>query len=299
MLHLTVGVFGDTRFASHLGKLGTTNDIAIYHHSSSEAVLTIVHPASEKVQPLLQSINMIDVPILVVDQLTKEVGEAIIAIDQMKFSHGFIIGNEDLIRPIIKNTSLEKFTFTHEQAIRQQLLNLNIQRDTNNLVIPIDNYFDVKSIGTVVLGIVKSGIARQYEMVAVEPLGRAVTIKSMQSQDKDVKEAEPGTRLGLSLKGISVDELKRGYVICKKMKNSTDVNIDFTKSNFFKSELKVSMAVFLNVGLQVVPAHIQSIDNHLVLKCLQPVVYDEGQKCIVASQSDVLPRIIGSGTLIM
>ena len=77
-MHITIGVFGDQELAKKLGKKGTTNDIAIYNHGSSEGVFTYVCPNSDKIQPLLQALNMIDLPVIVVNNLTKEIGEAII-----------------------------------------------------------------------------------------------------------------------------------------------------------------------------------------------------------------------------
>ncbi|MFH1106223.1 MAG: elongation factor Tu, partial [Candidatus Aenigmatarchaeota archaeon] len=74
-MHLTIGVFGDQTLAQRLGKKGTTNDIAIYNHGDSEGVFTYVCPNSEKIQPLLQALNMADIPILVANDLTKEIGE--------------------------------------------------------------------------------------------------------------------------------------------------------------------------------------------------------------------------------
>ena len=146
-MHLTVGVFGDQELAKRLGKKGTTNDIAIFNHASSEAVLTYVCPNSEKVQPLLQTLNMIDAPILVANSLTKEIGEMIVAIDEMKFEKGFILtGIADQLGQVIKNTSLKNFEIVEESSLRQEILNLNIERNKDFLLVPIDNYFSVTGV---------------------------------------------------------------------------------------------------------------------------------------------------------
>jgi selenocysteine-specific translation elongation factor len=115
-MHINIGIFGDQEVAKKLGKKDTANDLAVYSHSSSEGVYTFVCPNSEKVQPLLQALSMIDLPVLVVRQLTKEVGEMIIAIDEMKFERGFIITSED-ISPMIKGTSLERFQTVTDDAL--------------------------------------------------------------------------------------------------------------------------------------------------------------------------------------
>jgi selenocysteine-specific translation elongation factor len=299
-MHITIGVFGDQELAKKLGKKGTTNDIAIYNHGSSEGVFTYVCPNSDKIQPLLQSLNMIDLPVIVVNSLTKEIGETIIAIDEMKFKKGFIITKiKDEIQPLIKNTSLEKFEVIEEDNLWPTILELKIERKKDFLMIPIDNYFNVKGIGTVILGIIKSGKINLHDKVLVEPLEKEAVVKGIQSQDRDIEEADAGTRIGLNLKGIDVDELERGYVICKeKMEKSTELKVKFNKNKFFKQEIKPGMQVSLSVGLQVVTSTIESIGEEIRLKSNQKIAYLKDQSCIIASQNDILPRIIGSGSII-
>ncbi|MCX6818659.1 MAG: EF-Tu/IF-2/RF-3 family GTPase [Candidatus Aenigmarchaeota archaeon] len=296
-MNLTVGIFGDIELAKKLGKKGTENDLAIFNHASSEGVLTFVSPNSEKIQPLLQAIAMADVPVIVAKELTKEIGEIIIAIDAFDFKQGFIIGDKNLLQPIIKDTSIEKFEFVTEEQLRQELLKVNIHRNSD-LLIPIDNYFKVKGVGTVILGIAKSGTLKKYDKVIVEPLGREVTVKGIQSQDKDFEETQPGMRVGLNLKDVEAEELKRGYVICREMKKTDKIKIRFRKNIFFKNELKQGMLVFVAVGLQVITSTIESVGDDIALSLVQPVACKEHQKCIIASQNETLPRIIGSGTII-
>jgi selenocysteine-specific translation elongation factor len=242
---------------------------------------------------------MIDIPVLVVKSLTKEIGEMIIGINEMNFEKGFIITSiKDSIQPLIKNTTLEKFEIIDENSLWPRLLELKINRQEDFLIIPIDNYFNVKGIGTVILGIIKSGKIKMYEKVLVEPIGKEVMIKGIQSQDKNIEEACAGMRVGLNLKGVEIEELKRGFLICKEIEKASELKIKFNKSKFFKQELKKEMLVFLSVGLQVVTCNVESVGDELKLKSNQIIAYKKGQQCIVASQNDILPRIIGSGTIL-
>ncbi len=296
-MHINIGIFGDQEVAKRLGKKDTANDLAVYSHSSSEGVYTFVCPNSEKVQPLLQALNMIDLPVLVVRQLTKEVGEMIIAIDEMKFDRGFIITSED-IGPMIKGTSLERFQSATDDTLWSEILKLSVERKDGPAEVPIDNHFNVKGVGTVILGIVTSGKVRLHDDLVVEPLGKKVNIKGIQSHDKDIQEAETGTRVGLNLKGIESEDLRRGYVICTGMEKSSDIILKFGKSRFFRQEISVGTQLFLSAGLQVVTCIVESAGDTLKLKANQQVAYKKGQRCVVASQNEVMPRIIGSGTIL-
>jgi len=298
-MHLTAGVFGDQELAKRLGKKGTTNDISIFNHSSSEGVFTYVCTNSEKIQPLLQVLNMIDVPILVANSLTKEIGEMIVGLDEMNFEKGFIITDiREQLEAIIKNTSLAKYEIVDEDKLWQALLNLKIERQDDFLMIPIDNYFKVTGIGTIILGIIKSGTIKKYDKVLLEPLGKEVLIKGIQSQDNDFEKADAGMRVGLNLKGVEVEELKRGFVLCKEIEKSTSLKIKFNKNKFSKHEMKEGMNIFLSVGLQTVSCSLEVAGDEITLKSNQLVAYRKDQRCIIASQSETYPRIIGSGYIV-
>ncbi len=293
MLHMTIGVFGNHSFAKKLGKEGTTNDIAICNHGSSEGVFTFVSPNSEKIQSLLQVINMIDVPIIVISELNAQLGEEIIAIAEYGFEHGFIVLDgvvKEQIDPLIKGTCIENFKVT--ENVMEDIKQLKFEY-SDELLIPIDNYFDVKSVGTVILGIMKGGKIKKYDKVNLDPLGKEVMIKGIQSQDKDFEEAEAGMRVGLNLKGITVEDLKRGYIIGKLEKTKT-VKLNFEKSKYTKEVIKENDPVFVSSGLQVVAGKVKSVqplevelENELMLN----------KKILVASTKQNMPRILGKATL--
>jgi selenocysteine-specific translation elongation factor len=298
MIHLTAGIFGNAEIAKKLGKEGTKNDIAIYNHGSSEGVFTYVAVNSEKVQTLMQVMNMIDVPVFAVNELNAQVGEQIVAAAEFGFSHGFFLLEgvvEDQVRPMIKGTSLEKFEFVSDTTeLVEKLKKVHIERG-NGLLVPIDNYFNVKSVGTVILGIVKGGTVNKYDKVMVEPIGKEVTVKGIQSQDRDIEQAGPGIRVGLNLKGIEADELKRGYIIGRAEK-AKSLKLVFHKSRYTKEQLRENDPVLVCSGLQVSAAKVKSVDP-LDLEFENTISYQKNTRFLIATTKQTLPRIIGHGTL--
>src|SRR5262249_52372976 len=147
---------------------------------------------------------------------------------------------------------------------------------SGNLFVPIDNYFNVKSVGTVILGLVKSGTVKKHDKLIVEPLGKEVLVKGIQSQDKDFDEAGPGTRVGLNLKGVEADELKRGYVIGAAQKSKT-ITLDFVKNKYSKEQLKENDQVFVSTGLLVSTATVKST-SPLELSTDSYFIYRENSK---------------------
>src|SRR3972149_5680095 len=81
--------------------------------------------------------------------------------------------------------------------------------------IVIDHCFDVKGVGTIVLGKVTQGKVMQYDNLKLFPNGTDVMIKSIQMHDDPVDEATSPARVGLSVKGITVDDVNRGDYLCQ------------------------------------------------------------------------------------
>lgn len=298
MIHLTVGIFGNTEIAKKLGKQGTINDIAIYNHGSSEGVFTYVTVNSEKVQTVMQVINMIDVPVLALNELNATIGEQLVAIAEFGFSHGFILLEgvvREQIEPITKGTCIEKFTYVNDTTeLIEHLKKLHIERG-HEVLVPVDNYFNVKSVGTVVLGTQKSGIIKKYDKLVVEPLGKEVMIKGIQSQDKDFEQTEEGMRVGLNLKGVEADELKRGFIIGKAEKAKT-LTLKFSKSRYSKETIRENDPLLVASGVFVAAAKVKSVEP-LVLDFETLVPYQKHTKFLIATTKQNMPRIIGHATL--
>ncbi len=303
-MHLTIGAFGATEFVKKLAKAGTINDIAIHNHASSEGVLTYACAASDKVQTLLQVVGMSDFPVIWLSSLTAAIGEQMVALDAAGFTQGIIVSDgvpEEQIRSITKGSALESFRVMSNdinglrQAILETRLSTNVE---SQLWIPVDNYFEVKGVGTVVLGLVKKGRMKKYDTLRIEPLGKEVMVKGIQSQDKDVLETEAHMRVGLNIKGAVAAELKRGYVMCRESKVSKEITATFSKSRYAKEAVEKGSQLFIAAGLQVVVASVKGVqDGKLILQLEQPIAYQAGQRCIFASTKQVPQRIIGSGAL--
>ncbi|MBI3190950.1 hypothetical protein HYZ41_04585 [archaeon] len=301
MKHLTVGIFGDKEFMKKLGKPGTVNDIMMYNHSSSEGVYSFASPNSveNKVHPILQTINMIDFPVIVSEEITKDLAEQIIFVDAFGFEKGFIISQSDDLKNLIKGTTLENYELVSDEIeLKQKLSLLEPNTITSDVWMPVDNYFNVKSVGTVVLAVSKGSALKKYDKLVIQPSDKEVMIKGIQSQDKDIEQTETGMRAGLNLKGVEAEEIRRGHVVCKSANVSKIISIDFKKSKYSKELIEKDLQVFFSAGLQVITGKIGEINGFSISILLeQPAVFFPGQKCMIASTKQIMPRILGSGTI--
>jgi len=307
-MHICAGIFGNIEMLKDMGKKTTENDMLIHNHAASDGVFTYVgirvQDNSYKIQTLMQIIGMIDIPILVISELTPIIAEQIVALDAYRFERGIIVLDgieKEELQKVIKNTSITNYEFIEKNptTIREKLKEIEPKRPASSIICPIDTYFAVKSVGAVILGIIKSGKLKKFDKLMLEPLGKEVMIKGIQSQDKNFDETEPGMRVGLNLKGIEVDELKRGQIICDKIQKSDKFSLEFRKSPFYKGELKHGQQVFFSAGLQVSIASIESIEgSKIALKTEHNIAYSTGDKFLLASTAEKLPRIIGGGIIL-
>ena len=149
------------------------------------------------------------------------------------------------------------------------------------------------------LGKVHQGRAKTYDNLKLLPKGSDVLIKSIQMHDDPVDEAMSPARVGLSVKGITPDDVQRGDLLCVpgSAQISQEITIDYLQNKFFKGELGENQMFLVNIGLQIKPAKIISL-KPMKLSLGKPVVFDEGDICVILKPESQTIRIVGSGTIV-
>ena len=120
-------VLGRQDIAAEFGKKGTVTDISLYDRKESDIIKTWVIPSGfpEKIQPLLQAINLAEFVIFFVDKLDKFTGEQIIALDSLKKEKGIITHSFEVddtkLDSMIKGTVLEKYAKVIPDKIKEEM----------------------------------------------------------------------------------------------------------------------------------------------------------------------------------
>ena len=297
-------VLGKQDIASEFGKKGTETDLTLYDRKESDIIKTWVAPSGfpDKIQPLFQAINLAEYVILYVDKLDKFTGEQIIALDSLKkekgiLSHTFDV-DESKLDAMIKGTVVENYIKVDQDKIKEEMDKLEPVSTDGSSEMVIDHCFDVKGVGTVILGKVTNGKVKQYDNLKLYPAGIDVLIKSIQMHDDPVEESICPARVGLAVKGAKPDEVGRGDVICEEgvVDIKTEIEIDFQKSPFYKSEIAENQGCLVNIGLQIKAAKFTSI-SPLKLTFEKPIVCKSGQIAIILKPESPTIRILGSGQI--
>jgi len=297
-------VLGKQDLASEFGKKGTVTDLSLYDRKESDIIKTWVTPSGfpDKIQPLFQAINLAEYVIFHVDKLDKFTGEQIIALDSLKkekgiLSHTFDV-DESKLDMMIKGTVVEKYAKVEPDKIKEEMDKFEPVTNDDPSEMVIDHCFDVKGVGTVILGKVTNGKIKQYDNLKLYPAGIDVLIKSIQMHDDPVEESICPARVGLAVKGAKPDEVGRGDIISKEgtVDVKSEIELDFQKSPFYKSDIAENQGCLVNIGLQIKAAKFSSI-SPLKLSFEKPIVCKKGQIAVILKPESTTIRILGRGII--
>lgn len=298
-------VLGKQETASEFGKKGTESDLTLYDRKESDIIKTWVIPNGfpEKIQPLFQAINLAEYVIFHVDKLDKFTGEQIIALDSLKkekgiLSHTFDV-DESKLNLMIKGTVVENYTRVEQDKIKEEMNTLEPITNDNPAELLIDHCFDVKGVGTVILGKVTNGTIKQYDNLKLYPHNIDVLIKSIQMHDDPVTESICPARVGLAVKGAKPDEVGRGDVISVEnaVDIKTEIELDFEKNPFYKNEISENQGCLVSIGLQIKAAKFSSI-SPLKLIFEKPIVCKKDEIAVILKPESTTIRILGSGKIL-
>lgn len=320
MNSLNFVILGDTSIASDLGKKGTSTDISIYDKKTNDQIFSYCYSNTypEKLQSLLQSIAISEYAILNITRLDSFLGEQMLALDIFNLKRGFILYSFEVdiekVRNIIRKTNLSSFQIVDNlEQLKKHLSELKPSEyeenevprsdtattDTNSVYIPIDHVFDVKGVGTVVLGSIKQGEIKTYDELEINPLNKPVVIKSIQMHDDPVSHSKKLSRVGLAIKGVSAKDVSRGDIIASPGLSkiiSDSFQIKFNKNPFFKEDIIETQNYMISVGLQIRTVKIKKIEgNEIAITLEKPIAYIKNNLCVVFSPDSKTMRIMGHG----
>lgn len=312
-------ILGNQKVALEFGKAGTSSDITIHDKKARDAVRTwtVANGFPEKIPPLFQAILMSEQIIFYIDTLDKFTGEQIIALDILNKRDGILCHSYDVdenrLELMIKGTVVEKYT-------RVEISDLtNVINATKPLSgyekmassppeVVIDHSFDVKGVGTVILGRVTSGVVKQYDTLVHRPAGSDVLVKSIQMHDDPVNIASYPARVGLAVKGVKPDNIQRGDILTLEQNNavmaSSKIRLEYTPNRFYKGGLSENQGCIVSVGLQARAAIISEItltsdtNSTLDLEFTKPIVYHMGDTAALLRPEAAPVRIAGSGRIV-
>jgi elongation factor 1-alpha len=81
------------------------------------------------------------------------------------------------------------------------------------LRMPVQDVYTITGIGTVPVGRIETGVMKVGQKMIAMPSGKTGELKSIEMHHEQMKEAGPGSNVGISIRGIGKDDLRRGDVL--------------------------------------------------------------------------------------
>jgi selenocysteine-specific translation elongation factor len=318
MANLNVAVIGPNDYAKDLGKKGTVSDITLYDLKQGTDTVTLIEPTKypDRLAPLFYAVSMADRALLIVDAINAQLGECMVMLQCAGVKQGYIILRNYLapeqLAPLTKGTVLEAYRFIGDDkvALREMLLAeagaIPAPTDQSDGAVPIDHSFNVKGVGTVILGYVTHGTIHRHDELKVLPTNKTALVRSIQKHDDDFEDAARGDRVGLALKNIDVEQLDRGYVLTKdaRIKSDTAVTVQAELVNYWKTPLKEGMVLHLGHWMQFLNARVEAVKDSgdfrrptLTLALDKPVVHPPASRAVIMYLEGGKLRVLGSAVL--
>lgn len=100
-------------------------------------------------------------------------------------------------------------------ALKEALLKVPPRRAGGAFRMAIDRVFSMRGFGTIIAGTVASGEVRLRDELGIQPLGRKVRVRGIQSRGENVEATTVGTRTALNVAGVDQEEIRRGHEIAE------------------------------------------------------------------------------------
>jgi selenocysteine-specific translation elongation factor len=321
---LNVAFVGSESLARKIAKKGDVRDIESYvfkeEKNGEMRIISLLRPLKhpEKIRPLLSVLNVAKIGIIEISKVNAALGEICVSFGCANINEGLVIINPqdgewvdpDQVRIILEQSGLKNWQLFEqlpdEHSIREKLYSFmdNIENQKSSLILPVDQFFNVKGVGLVAIGYVQSGSVSKHDSIQVLPADENGIVRSLQVMDDDVDIAVSGDRVGLAIRNLREEALHRGCMIVHADSNVLNKNISSTftlkKAPFQKRVLQIGDVIHAAVDMQFVVGRIKNIeDSKLIVDWEIPLWTRKNfSPPIIITQLDAGPmRIIGTTVL--
>ncbi|XP_067123908.1 elongation factor Tu-like [Centruroides vittatus] len=192
-----------------------------------------------------------------------------------------------------KNEEIGKKAIFQLLDIADQYIPTPVRDLDKPFLLPIENVYSIEGRGTVVTGRLERGIIKkgmECEIIGYNNCVKTV-ITGLETFRKILEEAQAGDQLGILLRGIKRDEIRRGMALCKPGAFKTHDNCEAQiyvlekdeggqpiysrfKPQIFSKTWDCAASIILKDKTMVMPAEDAKVELHLI----KPMILEQGQR---------------------
>ncbi|MGA1974449.1 MAG: hypothetical protein ABSG92_02340 [Conexivisphaerales archaeon] len=300
--------------ASTLGSPSEEEGLLLYYCANSDRGFVLLDESAYpgRIQDVLKIASISDAAVYVLPKdgkLSWIDGELALMLEFMEVTRGKVVATGDIdsarsvAERVFRGLTLSSFPVCSSgDASLFSDLGQGRSRSKENgglTYVSVDRAFNVKGVGLIVLGFVVSDSVAVHDVMKILPQGKEAEVRSIQIMDVDVTSASEGSRVGLCLKGASVEDFQKGVGVGSEgVKVSRQATVHFRASPYFRQgihkpvDLHIQTISGLNLG-HVSPQP----DGRVVVTYQKEVPIWDGQRAVFVDLN-IRPgasRVIGGG----
>ncbi len=289
----------DPELAQLVGKKGSENSITFYNSTIDGHVIVALAPTSmeDKFYAAAETLLLAQQVLLSTRDVDSLFGEMVVACSLM--DNEVLLTDDSDVSGIVGKAGIGKLTVVGRGDVLERIKGFSAGSGEPDVDarIDIDKAFDVKGIGTVALGLVTRGSVKVHDEL-FHSSGRKAVVRSIQSQDRDIAEAGTGTRVGLALKGIDTDSIRKGDLLtAKEVKPVAAVDCSIRLSGVAKEDLQTGKVYGFISNFSYTNASVVRTDgNSISLKLEKAIQVEKGDSFMLMRTK--LPRLFASGHVV-
>ncbi len=301
---LNVGVVdvpGHERFVKTMVTGAVGVDLALLVVAADEGVM----PQTEEHMEVLRLLGVEKgvVAITKTDLVDEETVEFVEEEVREFVSGTFLDGAEVVRTSVVTTEGIEEL----RNALTRAALSIEKRRSGDFFRMPIDRIFTMQGIGTIVTGTTWSGEVRKGDELVVEPIGRAIRIRDVQSFDRSLDSATSGLRTALAVHGVKRDELEIGHQIVTPgvLESTGIINALLEVSPVKGAGVKTRQRIRFHHAAKEILGRVVIIGKEVLspgekgyvqLRLEEPAVAKRGDRFVIRSYSPM--RVIAGGVIL-
>ena len=267
-------------------KRGITIDLGFTCFVLDNYLITLVDAPghADLIKVSASSVEIIDLALIVID-ITKgpqiQTGEHLIMIQSLNIKNIIVVLNktdvfsgnleeqQDKTKKFFESTtfganipifmvSAKKRTGFKElkDGILEIIKRIDINREIqDDVIIPIDHYFNLKGKGTIVTGTIVSGKVKINQDLFILPMKLKGRVKSIETFYKNAESASAGHRVGINIKNIDIKKIYRGCYLTDNpdaFEFGDIIEVEVNKADLFTQNINFGMQVHITIGMLTV-----------------------------------------------
>ncbi|MGC9210148.1 MAG: hypothetical protein ACP5FT_02650 [Acidilobus sp.] len=286
--------------AAYLGKLEDKGSISMYYRKlSPDRLLTVLVPTTYP-QTILDAVSATTIAsaacVASWYSMDWRDGELLLLASSASLEAKAVESPvPEKVSAMLKSSGLGEFLVGQKGSCDEALLGIRPKESTKGRgIVVVDRSFTVKGVGLVMLGLTKGGDVGVHDELIAVPSMKPVTVKSVEVLDEPFDEVGADVRVGLALKGASLEEVEDTYMLVEDPDQTvTELKVRVTRFPWSDSVRPGRQYHLAALGI-VAPSMASSVDGDgVTFRASRPLPKAERYVIVDVNARPPRPRIIG------